>query len=93
MKNFFRRLCAPILNPLEKGDEPYSYNPLNRKILIFISILFLALAMLVAYFSYSQKQPGYLLPVIVFTLIASIGLIVGLLGNDRAVTKIWGSRH
>ena len=92
MKNLLRRLCQPILAPLEKGNEPYSYKPLNRKVLIFISILFFTLAILVAYVSYGKGEPGYLLPVVVFSLIAVVGLVVGLLGSDRAVAKIWGSR-
>lgn len=92
MKNSLRRLFSPILNYFEKGDEPYSYKPLNRKILIFMSTVFLSLAGLVAYLSRDNSDLGYILPVVVFAIMAVIGLVVGLLGNDRAVTKIWGSR-
>ena len=92
MKNLFRTLFSPILNFFEKGDETYSYKPLNRKILIFMSIIFLALAILVAYLSRNSSDIGYLLPVIVFSAMAVVGLVVGILGNDRAVAKIWGSR-
>ena len=92
MKNILRALFSPILNFFEKGDEPYSYKPLNRKILIVMSTLFLSLAILVAYLSRANSDLGYLIPVIVFTTIAVTGLVVGLLGNDRAVAKIWGSR-
>ena len=92
MKNSLRALFSPLLNFFEKGDEPYSHKPLNRKILIFMSTLFLSLAILVAYLSRDSSDPGYLLPVLVFSIMATIGLVVGLLGNDRAVAKIWGSR-
>ncbi len=92
MKKILRSLFSPILNFFEKGDEPYACKPLNRKILIFMSTLFLSLAILVAYLSRDNSDSGYLLPVIVFATMAIIGLVVGLLGNDRAVAKIWGSR-
>ncbi len=92
MKNSLRALFSPILNFFEKGDEPYTYKPLNRKILIFMSTLFLSLAIIVAYLSGDNSDPGYLIPVVVFSVMAIIGLVVGLLGNDRAVSKIWGSR-
>jgi len=92
MKNSLRTLFAPILDFFEKGDEPYSYKPLNRKILIFMSAIFLFLAGLVAYLTRDNSDLGYLLPVIVFSTMAIIGLVVGLLGNDRAVAKIWGTR-
>ena len=37
-------------------------------------------------------EPGYLLPVLLFGGAGSIGLVVGCLGTDRAVAKIWGSK-
>lgn len=35
---------------------------------------------------------GYLIPVLVFGVAGVISLLVGLIGTDRAVAKIWGSR-
>ena len=53
--------------------------------------LFTALAALV--FSFIQwDNPGYLLPVVIFGGVGLLCLIIGLLGNDQAVAKIWGSR-
>jgi len=92
MKNSLRTLFAPVLDFFEKGDESYSYKPLNRKILIFMSTIFLFLAGMVGYLTRDNSDLGYLLPVIVFSTMAIIGLVVGLLGSDRAVAKIWGSR-
>ena len=92
MKHLLRKICAPILNIFEKGDEEYVIKPLSRKILIVISILFSSLAAAVFYFIPEDAELGYYLPVIIFSLIAFIGLVVGALGNDRAVAKIWGSR-
>ena len=92
MKQILRKLFAPLLDVLEGGSEEYSYKPLNRKILLVISVLFGGLAALVFYLIPEKADGGYYLPVVIFGLIALVGLVVGLLGNDRAVSKIWGSR-
>lgn len=92
MKDTLRKLFSPILNGFENGSEPYTYKPLNRKILIVIGVLFLALASGIAYLSFDKGELGYFLPVIVFSGISLVSLVVGLLGTERAVAKIWGNR-
>ncbi|MFC3151719.1 hypothetical protein ACFOEK_11835 [Litoribrevibacter euphylliae] len=92
MKTLLRRLFNPVLSPFERGDEPFSYKPLNRKILIFVSAVFLALATLVCYLIPAEADPGYYIPVIVFGCVGGVGLIVGALGNERAVAKIWNNK-
>mgnify|MGYP000246455213 CR=1 FL=1 len=92
MKAQLRKIFSFILSPFESGTEPYVYKPLNRKILLFISFLFFGLAMLVLYLIPAGSGFDYALPVIVFTTIAIVGLVIGLLGNDRAIAKIWGTR-
>lgn len=92
MTALLRKLFSPLLNPLERGDEPYVYKPLNRKILLAGSALFSLLCAGVIYFLPADADKGYLIPAVVFGLVALVGLVVGLLGNDRAVAKIWGSR-
>ena len=92
MKNILRKLFSPILNVFEGGDEPYTAKPLNRKILIVIGVLFSFLVSVVIYLSYDKGEMGYLIPVIVFSGVAFVALIIGFLGNDRAVAKIWGNR-
>lgn len=91
MKEKLRALFSPVLNMFEKGVEPYIYKPLNRKILIVMGLLFSGLAAGVFYAS-PGADAGYLLPVIVFSAVGAVCLVVGLLGNDRAVAKIWGNR-
>ena len=91
MKQLFRTVFSPVLNIFENGDEPYAYRPLNRKILITIGVLFSALGSAVFYFSPADADPGYFLPVVVFGCAGAVCLIIGLLGNDRAVAKIWGN--
>lgn len=92
MKQLLRKICAPILNIFESGTEEFEIKPLSRKILIVLSILFGSLASAVFYFLPANADVGYYLPIVIFSLIALLGLIVGSLGTDRAVAKIWGSR-
>ena len=92
MKDQLRQIFWFILGTFEKGDEPYSYKPLNRTILIVVGCLFIGLSLVTAYFSIGQEGYGFLIPFVVFFAAGFISLIVGWLGSDRAVAKIWGNR-
>lgn len=89
MKSVLRRLFSPLLNLLESGDGPYAYKPSHRRILIFMSLMFIGLATL-ALVLLPPGEYGYLLPVVVFGGGGTLGVVVGILGSDRAVAKIWG---
>lgn len=92
MKQLLRMLFSPILNIFEKSTGPYAYKPLNRKILIFMGLVFAGLTSLVLNFIPEGVGVSFLIPVIVFGLIALVTLVVGFLGNERAVAKIWGNK-
>jgi len=92
MKNLFRKIFWFILRNFEKGDEPYSYKPLNRTILIVVGFLFIALSMITVFFSIDMEGYGFLIPVVVFFTVGFVSITVGFLGSDRAVSKIWGNR-
>ena len=92
MRESLRKLFWPILGPFEKGDEPFAHKPLNRKILIAVGVLFMILCGVAAFFALNQRAAGYIAPVVVFFVAGAVCLIVGVLGNDRAVSKIWGNR-
>ncbi|HEY7885592.1 MAG TPA: hypothetical protein VIC08_11680 [Cellvibrionaceae bacterium] len=92
MKNALRALFSPLLKPLEAGDDPYHYKSLSRKILLFFGVVFCGLGTLVLYLIPPGADVAYYLPVVVFIVAGSYGLIVGLLGTDRAVAKIWGNK-
>lgn len=92
MKKQLRKIFWFILRYFENGDETYKYKPLNRKILLIVGILFIALSMITLYFSIEKEGYGYLLPVVVFFIVGFISITVGFLGSDRAVSKIWGNR-
>ena len=90
MKSLLRTLFSPILNIFESGDEQYSYKKSHRIILIVMGLLFTGLASLV--FTLAEGQEiGYMIPVLVFGGAGLLSLIIGLIGNDKAVAKIWGS--
>ena len=92
MKEQLRKIFSFILTPFESGTEEYEYKPINRKILLFISVMFSGLAGLVLYLRPEDSGLDYALPIIVFAAIAVLGFIIGFLGNDRAIAKIWGTR-
>lgn len=92
MKTHLRKIFWFILSNFEKGDEPYIYKPLNRIILIVVGLLFLALSMIIVFFSSYMEGYGYLIPTIIFFTVGFVSIIVGSLGSERAVSKIWGSR-
>lgn len=76
---------------LESGNEEFAYRPSHRKILLAVGTLFSALAISVLFIA-PNLDAGSLMPVVVFGGAGMICLIVGTLGNDRAVAKIWGSK-
>ena len=92
MKDQLRNIFSPILNIFENHEGPYNYRPLHRKILIVIGILFSGLAIGVLFLAPDEAGPGAMIPVVVFLSAGVVSLIVALLGNDRAVARIWGNR-
>ncbi|BFM18270.1 hypothetical protein R50073_44530 [Maricurvus nonylphenolicus] len=94
MKSLLRQVCAPVLTIFESGDGDYAYKPSHRIVLIVMGCLFSGLAAMVVALMLlgSGGDPGYAIPALVFGGAGLVSLIVGTLGNDRAVAKIWGSR-
>ncbi len=90
MKQKLRIIFSAILNIFESGTEPFSYKSSHRTILVVMGGLFTGLATLVFWLAQGE-DPGYLLPVLVFGGIGLLSLLIGLIGTDRAVAKIWGS--
>ncbi|WP_157484905.1 hypothetical protein [Gilvimarinus polysaccharolyticus] len=92
MKTTARKIFAPLLRRLESGTEPYNYKPLSRKILLFFGAVFTGLGTLAGSIIPADADPGYYFPVAIFILVGCYGLIIGLLGSDRAVANIWGNK-
>jgi len=89
IKQFFRTIFFPILNIFESGSDTYNYKPSHRYVLLFLGTLFSGLSILVLWLSQGEDA-GYLIPVIIFGAVGFTCLLTGLIGNDRAVAKIWG---
>ena len=92
MKSKLRALFQPILRIFESGDDEYQYRQSHRKILIAVGALFLFLSIAPAVLAVSASQLGGLIPFLIFFVIGFVSEVVALLGNDRAVAKIWGSK-
>jgi len=91
MKQRLRRLFSPILNLFESGTDAYDYKPSSRAILVIMGSLFLGLATLVTAFAPGDDL-SYLFPVVVFGSLGLLSILIGFLGTDRAVAKIWGTK-
>jgi hypothetical protein len=91
MTSFFRQLFWFILRHFESGDEPYAVKPLNRKVLIAVGVLFNVLWIGGLYLYADYGGFAFMLPTLIFIAVGTVCLVVGLLGSDRAVAKIWGS--
>ncbi len=92
MKTFLRKVFSPLLNIFEQGDEPYMYRSLSRKILIVMGLLFAGIAAFVITYIIRNEAYGYFAPAIIFSGVALVAIIVGGLGTERAVAKIWGNK-
>ncbi len=91
MKKILRKLFSPLLNIFESGTGTFAYKRSHRIVLLVMGGLFSGLAALVLFLAQGEDL-GYLLPVVVFACIGLVSLLVGSLGNDRAVAKIWNAR-
>ena len=92
MKQILKTFFSPILNIFEKNNDEFIYRSLNRKIVLFISIVFFLLAFALPMFMPKLIEMGYWFVMFAFGALSFVGLIVGLLGSDKAVAKLLGSR-
>lgn len=92
MKNIARKIFSPMLNIFEKNNDEYIYHNHSRKIVLFISIVFLFLASALPVMMPEVIKMGYWFVMLVFGLLSLVGLVVGILGSDQAVAKLLGSR-
>lgn len=92
MKQNFRNLFKPILHIFESGDGNYRYEKSHRKILLAVGVLFLFLSAVSIMLTINSSQLGGLIPALIFFMIGFVCEVVGLLGSDQAVAKMWGSK-
>jgi type IV secretory pathway TrbF-like protein len=92
MKQRLRQLFAPLLKPLESGKVGPNYKASHRTVLNVVGVLFLVLATVsITALVYTGKV-GALVPVLVFLGVGGVCVVVGTLGSDVAVSKMWGNR-
>ncbi len=92
MKKIFIKLCWPILSYFETDEEAPSYKKSHRVILVVVGLLFTILSLVSAVSAYFSNELGSLIPVIVFFCAGLVALVVGALGSNGAVSKIWGTK-
>ena len=92
MKSVIRKLFAPLLASLESGESKFIYKKSHRTILLIIGVLFFSLSTGVGAVGVYFEQFGALIPCVVFAAVGVVSLVVGSVGSDRAVAKLWSSR-
>ena len=92
MKESLIKLFWPILRFFETGEEATNYKESHRVILIVIGVLFIVLSMGSVAAAYASGEVAALVPIVVFFSVGTVAVIVGLLGSDSAVAKIWGRK-
>jgi len=92
MKVMLRKIASPILNYFESGDEAFVYQKSHRKILIAVGVLFFFLSSVSLFVTIETGQYGGMIPILVFLSAGVVCGIIGFLGTDKAVARIWKSR-
>ena len=92
MKDQMRKLFSPILNIFETNNSNYSFKRSHRTILIAVGSLFLLLSLVSLAAAIYTAQLGAWLPFCIFFSAGAVCTIVGFLGTDQAVAKIWGNK-
>jgi len=92
MKALLEKICSPILGMFEQGEGEYAYKGSHRTILIIMGLLFLSLSLGSLLLMINFSEGGGIIPTVVFLGVGLVCEIVGLLGSDRAVAKIWKAK-
>lgn len=92
MKETFIKLFWPILKFFETGEEATNYKKSHRTVLIVVGVLFILLSMGSAASAFISGQVAALIPVVVFLSLGAVAVVVGLIGSNNAVAKIWGNK-
>ena len=92
MKKTLTRLIWPILQRFETDEEPANYKESHRLILKIVGSLFLILSLGSAVVGYLSAEPAALIPALVFFCVSVVTIVLGMLGSNAAIAKIWGSK-
>ena len=92
MKKTLTKLFWPILRFFETEEESQYYKKSHRVILIIVGFLFVSLSLGSAVSAYSNSSPGAFMPVVIFFSVGLVAIVVGSLGSNSSVSKIWGNK-
>lgn len=92
MKEILTKIFWPILKFFETGEEPANYKKSHRVALNVLGALFMLLSFGSAGAAYASGDLGAIVPVLVFFCVGLVAAVVGTLGSNRAVSKIWGTK-
>jgi len=93
MKTSLIKIFWPILRFFETGEVASNYKKSHRVALNVMGSLFIVLSLVSAWATAFTRDLGSLLPVIVFLSVGFVALVVGSLGSNAAVCKIWGNKN
>lgn len=93
MKGILTKLFWPILSFFETGEEPVDYKKSHRVVLNILGSVFLLLSMGSIWAGRASGELGALVPVVVFFSLGLVAVVLGTLGSNGAVSKIWGFTH
>ena len=77
---------------MESGEVGPNYKASHRAVLNAVGVLFLVLSIISLVALIYTGELGAFVPVLVFLGIGGLCVIVGTLGSDAAVSKMWGNR-
>lgn len=92
MRAILTKLFWPILRVFETNQAIRNYKKSHRLVLIVMGVLFAILSFASMWFTYVSGELGGLIPSAVFFGVGFVAVIVGSLGSDGAVSKIWGTK-
>jgi len=92
MKKVLIKIFWPILNIFESNVDSSHYKKSHRVALIVMGALFLLLAIGSAAAARSYGGLASMIPVVIFFCVGFISVVVGSLGSNGAVSKIWGTK-
>lgn len=91
MKETLRKLFRPILQRFESGEGEFVYKQSHRWILKVVGTLFFILSTVSLVSGVVTGQFAAALPALVFFAVGFVCMVIGFLGNDKAVASIWRS--
>ncbi|MCF2946614.1 hypothetical protein L0668_00715 [Paraglaciecola aquimarina] len=93
MKKILINIFSPILNIFENANPSPNYKKSHRTALVILGGIFIFLSCVSATAAiYAGVGFGAAIPIIVFFSVGLVALVVGSLGSNQAVSKIWGTK-